>query len=87
MQVAKTVLYKAIKAAITDKAKLKEIRENLEKLQKQDVKCGVDFGHPDVGWCFLWSETPQGYQYWSNIAAAQLRYIEQQDEKCLAQTV
>ena len=86
MQVAKTVLYKAIKAAITDKAKLKEIRENLEKLQKQDTKY-VHLGHPDLGGCFLWSETPQGHQYWSDISSAQSRYIEQENEKCLTQTV
>jgi len=22
---------------------------------------------PDLGQCFLWSDTPQGHDYWSNI--------------------
>jgi hypothetical protein len=76
MQVAKTVLYKSIKRAITDKAKLKEIRENLENLQKS-MNIHVDLGHNDLGCCFIWDYTPQGRKYWYDIHSIVRQHIQE----------
>ena len=68
-QVSKTPAYKFVKAVVKDKKILKGIRENMQTvLNAHGENTNVDFTYDKgLGGCFIFSQSPQGFEYWYRI--------------------